>query len=154
MGVACRGFVRVRLFSFLSAGKTQFTNAHTCYSCGTLPASKTKKNDTDMKRIKIGLLLGIVAGIIDVIPMILQNLTWDANISAFTMWIVVGFLISTIDLKINPIIKGVLIAFLVLLPTAILIGWKEPISLIPIIIMTTILGGLLGLSIQKIIGSK
>ena len=119
-----------------------------------LPASKTKKNDTDMKRIKIGLLLGIVAGIIDVIPMILQNLTWDANISAFTMWIVVGFLISTIDLKINPIIKGVLIAFLVLLPTAILIGWKEPISLIPIIIMTTILGGLLGLSIQKIIGSK
>ena len=107
-----------------------------------------------MKRIKIGLLLGIAAGIIDVIPMILQNLTWNANISAFTMWIVVGFLISTIDLKINPIIKGVLIAFLVLLPTAILIGWKEPISLIPIIIMTTILGGLLGLSIQKIIGSK
>ena len=128
--------------------------ALTVHSAGTLPASKTKKNDTDMKRIKIGLLLGIVAGIIDVIPMILQNLTWDANISAFTMWIVVGFLISTIDLKINPIIKGVLIAFLVLLPTAILIGWKEPISLIPIIIMTTILGGLLGLSIQKIIGSK
>ncbi len=119
-----------------------------------LPASKTKKNDTDMKRMKIGLLLGIVAGIIDVIPMILQNLTWDANISAFTMWIVVGFLISTTDLKINPIIKGVLIALLVLLPTAILIGWKEPLSLIPIIIMTTILGGLLGLSIQKIIGSK
>ena len=57
-----------------------------------------------MKRIKIGLFLGIAAGIIDVIPMILQNLTWDANISAFTMWIVVGFLISTNDLKINPII--------------------------------------------------
>lgn len=107
-----------------------------------------------MKKIKIGLLLGIVAGIIDVIPMILQNLTWDANISAFAMWIVVGFLISTIDLKINPMIKGILIAFLVLLPTAILIGWKEPVSLVPIIIITTILGGLLGFSIQKAVGSK
>jgi uncharacterized membrane protein len=64
----------------------------------------------------------MVAGIIDVIPMLMQNLTWDANLSAFAMWIVVGFLISTSDLKINSIIKGILTAFLVLLPTAILIG--------------------------------
>ena len=107
-----------------------------------------------MKKIKIGILLGVVAGIIDVIPMIMQKLTWDANISAFTMWIVVGFLIATIDLKINSIIKGILTAFLVLLPTAILIGWKEPVSLIPIVIMTTILGGLLGFSINKILREK
>ena len=107
-----------------------------------------------MKKIKIGLLLGMVAGVIDVIPMIMQNLTWDANISAFTMWIVVGFLIATIDLNINPIIKGILTAFLVLLPTAILIGWKEPVSLIPIVIMTTVLGGLLGFSINKILTEK
>lgn len=107
-----------------------------------------------MKKTKTGLLLGMAAGIIDVIPMIIQNLTWDANISAFTMWTVVGFLISTIDLKLNPIIKGFLTAFLVLLPIAILIGWKEPLSLIPIITMTTILGGLLGFSFHKITGSK
>jgi len=107
-----------------------------------------------MKKIKIGLLLGIVAGIIDVIPMIMQNLTWDANISAFTMWIVVGFLIATIDLNINSIIKGILTAFLVLFPTAILIGWKEPVSLIPITIMTIILGGLLGFSINKTLTKK
>lgn len=107
-----------------------------------------------MKRIITGLLLGLVAGIIDVIPMILQNLTWDANISAFTMWIVVGFLIATIDLKINSIIKGILTAFLVILPTAILIGWKEPASLIPIAIMTIALGGVLGFSISKILAKK
>jgi len=104
-----------------------------------------------MKKIKIGILLGVVAGIIDVIPMIMQNMTWDASISAFFMWVVIGFLIATSDLKINPIIKGVLTAFLVLLPSAILIGWKEPFSLIPIAIMTAILGGLLGYSIHKIL---
>lgn len=104
-----------------------------------------------MRKVKIGIILGIVAGIIDVIPMIIQKLTWDANISAFSMWIVVGFLIAIVDLKINSIIKGILIAFLALLPTAILIGWKEPISLIPISIMTTILGGLLGFTINKIL---
>lgn len=104
-----------------------------------------------MKKIKIGILSGIVTGIIDVIPMIMQNLTWDANISAFSMWIVIGFLIATTNLKINSIIKGILISFTVLLPTSIIIGWKEPISLIPIAIMTTILGGLLGFFIHKII---
>ena len=103
-----------------------------------------------MNRIKIGLLLGMIAGIIDVIPMILQKLTWDANISAFTMWIIVGFLISTIDLNINSIIKGILIAFLVLLPSAVLIGWSEPFTLIPISIMATVLGGFLGYIIDKL----
>ena len=108
------------------------------------------KQNIIMKKYKYGIILGFVAGLIDIIPMIIQNLTWDANISALTMWTVVGFLNSTVDLKINSIIKGILIAFLVLLPSAVLIGWKEPISLIPISLMTIILGGLLGFSIQNI----
>jgi hypothetical protein len=33
--------------------------------------------------IVIELTLGIVAGVLDVIPMVLQGLTWDANLSAF-----------------------------------------------------------------------
>jgi hypothetical protein len=104
-----------------------------------------------MKRnIIIGLALGAVAGILDVIPMIIQHLTWDANISAFLMWIVIGFILSIAELKINSILKGILIAYLVLLPAAILIGWKEPVSLIPIIVMTTILGGGLGYSIHRL----
>ncbi len=107
-----------------------------------------------MKKIITGFLVGIIAGILDVIPMIIQGLTWDANISAFTMWIVVGFITASIDLKLNAIIKGVLIAFLVLLPSAILIGWKESSSLIPISLMTLILGSLVGFSIDKILKYK
>jgi len=103
-----------------------------------------------MKKQVTGIILGIIAGIIDVIPMIIQDLTWDANLSAFTMWIVIGFFIASVDLKINSILKGIIIAFLVLLPSAFIIGWHEPASLIPIAIMTTILGGLLGFSIHKI----
>jgi len=107
-----------------------------------------------MRKTLIGLTTGFIIGLIDLIPMILQKLTWDANISALTMWIIVGFLTSRIDLKINPIIKGILIAFLVLLPNAILIGWKEPISLVPITVMTIVLGGLLGFTINKLINKK
>ncbi|SET00921.1 hypothetical protein SAMN04488587_1921 [Methanococcoides vulcani] len=102
-----------------------------------------------MKKIRLGLTLGVVAGIIDVIPMLIQNLTWDANLSAFFLWVVSGFLIATSDIKINGALKGIIISFLILLPSAILIGWNDPFTLFPILVMTLILGSLLGCLIDK-----
>lgn len=103
------------------------------------------------KKNLIGLMIGLIAGIIDVIPMILQGLTWDANLSAFSMWIIIGFFMSVTTLKIKGVLKGLLISFLILIPSLFIIGWKEPKSLIPIFIMTIILGGLSGLVYQKIV---
>jgi len=102
-----------------------------------------------MNKIVIGIIFGTIAGIIDVIPMVLQKLTWDANLSAFLMWVIAGFLISTNGLRINGVIKGILISFSILIPCAILIGWHQPITLVPISIMTLILGSFLGFAIQK-----
>jgi hypothetical protein len=95
-------------------------------------------------RTKIGIVFGTIAGVFDVIPMIIQKLTWDANISALIFWIISGFFIANTTLKTKGYIKGLIISFLVLLPSAVLIGWKEPFSLIPIFILTSILGSLLG----------
>jgi len=103
------------------------------------------------KRIITGLVFGAAAGVLDVIPMFLQKLTWDANLSAFSMWIVSGFMISTSSVKINGILKGLIISFLILFPYAILIGWNQPTTLITIAIMTLILGSLLGFSIHKFV---
>ena len=103
------------------------------------------------KRIQTGLLLGMVAGIIDVIPMILQHLTWDANLSAFSMWIVIGFFMSITQFPFKGMGKGLVVSFCILTPTLFIIGWKEPVSLIPITTMTAILGSLLGLLYQRIV---
>jgi hypothetical protein len=97
----------------------------------------------------LGVGFGIIAGIIDVLPMTIQKLTWDANISAFSMWIIVGLIISSIDFKMPSMVKGILISFMILLPSAILIAWKEPLSMIPISIMTLLLGSGLGYFIDK-----
>lgn len=50
--------------------------------------------------------------------------------------VVVGFLLSTSTLK----IKGLLVPFFVLLPNVVLIRWENPMSLIPVGIMTLVLG--------------
>lgn len=101
------------------------------------------------KKIFLGLLFGIIAGIIDVIPMIIQKLSWDANLSAFSLWIISGFFIATSRLKINSILKGIIISYLILLPAAILVAWQDLKPLIPMAIMTSLLGGLLGFTIDK-----
>ena len=100
--------------------------------------------------ILIGLLLGMVMGVLDVIPMVMQGLTWDANLSAFFLWVVSGFMLATSTLNLQPILKGIVIAFLCLLPSVFIIGWSDPVSLIPIGIMTLILGALLGFSYGKL----
>jgi len=101
-------------------------------------------------KLFVGLIIGFIAGSIDVIPMIINKLTWDANLSAFSMWIIVGFFLSITNLKMNGIFKGLLISFLILLPNLFIIGWEEPVALIPIILMTAVLGSLSGYVYQKI----
>jgi hypothetical protein len=100
-----------------------------------------------MKKAMIGIVFGIVAGVIDAVPMLLQKLTWDAVLSAFSMWVVIGLFVSLHQFKIPVLLGSVITAFLVLAPAAILIAWKEPFSLVPISIMTLVLSSLLGLGI-------
>ncbi len=102
-----------------------------------------------MKRIVTGIMFGSIAGVLDVIPMILQKLSFDTDISAFCMWVVSGFLVSVINIKVHYLIKGVIVPFCVALPALVLIGWKEPFNLIPIGIMTVILGLGLGFAVEK-----
>ena len=100
--------------------------------------------------IVLGIFLGAIMGVLDVIPMAIQGLTWDANLSAFFLWVVSGFMLATSNLKFHPVIKGVVIAFLCLLPSVFIIGWHNPISLVPIGIMTLVLGALLGFLYGKL----
>ncbi|MFH1211526.1 MAG: hypothetical protein V1659_01200, partial [Candidatus Woesearchaeota archaeon] len=88
-------------------------------------------------------------GIIDVIPMLFQNLSSDADLSAFTFWIVAGFFIASTKTKLKGALKGIVVSLIMLIPLAIIIGWKQPASLIPIIVMNVILGALLGYLIDR-----
>jgi hypothetical protein len=106
------------------------------------------------KRIVTGMIIGVAAGILDVIPMLLQKLSWDANLSAFTLWVVVGLMLATSNLDLPPVAKGIGIAFLCLLPSTFIIGWNNPVSLVPIFIMTLVLGALVGFAFHRLVGPQ
>ena len=99
-----------------------------------------------MNKIFVALIIGIIAGTIDVIPMIIQRIDKYACISAFVQWIVLGLIIPYVNWDIQPWLKGLIIAEISALPIMILVFVKEPKSLIPIMVFSAILGILVGIS--------
>lgn len=102
-----------------------------------------------MKKLITSLLIGAVAGIIDIIPMILQKLDRITFVSAFAFWVLMGFIIAHITLPIKNWKKGFLVAEFSIIPILILIAAVDIKSTIPVIITTAILGSLVGISTEK-----
>lgn len=107
-----------------------------------------------MKKITASLIIGVIAGVIDVIPMIIQGLDWYSNISAFVFWIIMGFVISYISIPLKSWKKGLLVAGLSALPIMIIVAASDPVSIIPIAIMTVVLGSLVGFLTEKYAQNK
>ncbi len=93
-----------------------------------------------MNDILIALIIGTIAGIIDVVPMIIQKLDKFANWSAFFHWVVLGLIIPFVDWEIQVWLKGLIIGELSAIPILIMVYSKNKRSLIPILVFSAILG--------------
>ncbi len=97
-----------------------------------------------MNNFLIALSIGICAGIVDVIPMLIQKLNKTASLSAFSHWVVLGLIIPFVDWDIDPWLKGLIIAELSGIPIMIIVGAQDRKALIPITVMSAILGAAVG----------
>lgn len=102
-----------------------------------------------MSKLFISIFIGVLAGIIDVVPMLIQKLDKYACASAFVHWIIMGVIISYIDLPMSPWLKGLVVAEISAIPVLILVAKEEPVSIIPIVVMSAILGVIVGISTAK-----
>ncbi|MDP3445836.1 MAG: hypothetical protein Q8T08_23500 [Ignavibacteria bacterium] len=105
-----------------------------------------------MNDFLIAILIGIVAGLIDVIPMIIMKLDKVASISAFTHYFVLGLIIPFMNWGLSPWISGMIISFLSALPVMIIVYPKDKKSLIPMTVFSIVLGAGIGLAGAKFIG--
>lgn len=93
-----------------------------------------------MNQIAIGIIIGLVAGTIDVIPMIIQKLEKRACISAFTHWVFLGIVIPFVNWGIQPWLKGLIIGVLAAIPVLILVTEKDKKAVVPILLFSAVLG--------------
>lgn len=94
-----------------------------------------------MDKILLTACVGIVVGIIDVLPMIKMKLDRYSIVSAFVFYFILPFVIFNIDLYgIVWWLKGGITALALALPTIILVAKEDKKSVPPMLIMSVILG--------------
>ena len=98
-----------------------------------------------MSTLLLSLFIGIITGILDVIPMIIKKLPKSACISAFLQYLFVSVIIINIDLPhIVWWIEGGLIALMMATPIVIIIAQSDKKSVPIILANAIILGTLIG----------
>ncbi len=105
-----------------------------------------------MNDFLIAIGIGLVAGLIDVTPMIIMKLDKVANISAFVHYFVLGLIIPFVSWGVPPWIKGIIISFLSALPVMIIVYPKDKKAITPMIVFSLILGAGIGIVGAKLIG--
>lgn len=93
------------------------------------------------------LLIGIMAGVIDVLPMIKMKVDKYSCISAFVYYVIVPFVIFGINwFGTLWWLKGGVVAILMAIPVIILVSKEDKKSPIAMIIMSIILGSIIGIT--------
>lgn len=105
-----------------------------------------------MNDFLIVIIIGIVAGLIDIIPMIIQKLDKRETISAFVHYFTLGLIIPFVSWEVAPWIKGIVIALLTAIPLMIIVYHKDKKAVIPMIAFSLILGAGIGIAGAKFIG--
>jgi hypothetical protein len=98
-----------------------------------------------MDTLLLSVIIGIVAGTIDIIPMIIQKLDKRASISAFLQYFFVSIIIVNIDLPhIVWWLQGGLISVAFALPVVFIVSMQDKRAVPIILTMAVVLGTLIG----------
>jgi hypothetical protein len=100
-----------------------------------------------MKTIFFTALIGMIAGIIDILPMIKMKLDKYAIASAFIFYFIMPFIIFNTDLfKMAWWLKGGVITLALAAPIVIIVAKEDKKSILPMVVMSIVLGTLIGVA--------
>ncbi|KYG62432.1 hypothetical protein AZI86_16500 [Bdellovibrio bacteriovorus] len=98
-----------------------------------------------MYAVLIALFFGILAGLIDILPMIKnKNIPRVSIASLFAQWVFIGLLIPFVSWDMAPWFKGAVIGFLGMIPTMIVTSQRNPKATLPTAICGLLLGAAIG----------
>ena len=100
-----------------------------------------------MDKLLLSVIIGFVAGIVDIIPMIAQKLPRYSIVSAFIYYFFISIVIVNIDLPYIPWwMEGGLISFALMIPMLIHVGHTDKKPLPIIALNSIVIGTLVGIA--------
>lgn len=105
-----------------------------------------------MKNILIALAIGIIAGIIDIFPMLKQKVPKFSIYYIFAQWVFIGLIIPFVSWEMQPWLKGLIIGVLGMAPAAIIAYHRNRKRVLSILLYAMPLGAAIGIVANKFIG--
>ena len=102
-----------------------------------------------MKKLLIVLFIGLIAGVLDLIPLFLVNAPLFNMLSVLAFWLVAAYIIAKTTILRNSILNGLVISILLMLPMALAVSATNPKDFIPMMFMSLLLGPFVGFAIGK-----
>ncbi|WHH58592.1 hypothetical protein [Petroclostridium sp. X23] len=100
-----------------------------------------------MKTLLLTVLIGVIAGVIDILPMVKMKLEKYAIFSAFIFYFIMPFIIFNTDLfGMAWWLKGGVIALTLAIPIIIIVSKEDKKSIQPMVVMSVILGTFIGVA--------
>jgi hypothetical protein len=96
------------------------------------------------RKIVTSLLIGICAGVIDILPGILNGVDFRITLAGFSFWVAISFIVAHVSLPIKDWLKGLVVSLIMAIPGTFLLSLVDPSSVIPMIIITIVLGTSVG----------
>jgi hypothetical protein len=107
-----------------------------------------------MNTLLLSVLIGLVAGTLDIIPMLIKRLPMRATVSAFLQYLFMSVIIVHVDLPYIPWwIEAGLVAVLMTIPILIIIAGNDKKSVPIILANAIILGTLIGIAAHYLVVS-
>lgn len=96
------------------------------------------------RKLLASFAIGAIAGLIDITPGLIQGVDLYISLTGFSFWVVMGPTIAFISLPMSDWLKGLVVASLLAIPGTILMSTIDPKTVVPMVVMTIVLGSLVG----------
>ena len=97
------------------------------------------------------LLLGLAAGILNAIPMVFLDASWQAVVAVLLHWLGLSLIIAYARMPLESWATGMLIAGLTALPLGLLLHPGSALGLLQVMAFSLVLGGLLGYTAERLV---
>ncbi len=104
-----------------------------------------------MNKMIIVLGIGFIAGVLDLIPLVMVNAPLFNMLSIVSFWLVTAYIVSISKIVQNKTINGLLISVLLMVPMALAVSATNPKDFLPMFFMAIVLGPLVGFCIGKLV---
>lgn len=96
------------------------------------------------KKLMVALIVGLIAGGLDLIPLIMVGAPMLNMVSIVAFWVVTSYFVANIELVKNGAINGLILSTLNMIPMVIVIYTINPKDFLPMLSMAVLLGPLVG----------